>query len=88
LASAVVFRLRSAVLEGLDVSKMSEAAFAWMEKYHHRDVSSDELWRGLQAERPDLATKTPARKTPRTTCMRDLRKDTRFVVAGGRVMLR
>jgi len=52
------------------------------------EISSDALWEGLESERPDLTVKTATRKTPRTTCMRDLRKDARFNVGQGRIALK
>jgi hypothetical protein len=70
------------------VSKLSDAAFAWMQRNQRLTVSSDELWNALRATRPDLTDTTPTRKTPRTTCMRDLRKDSRFAVGKGQINLK
>ena len=53
-----------------------------------RAVSTKVFWRGLQESDPELTKATPERKTPRTTCMRDLRNDSRFVVANGMIALR
>lgn len=66
------------------MSKFGDAAFAWMKKHKLTSVSSNELWKGLP---PELTAKSPTRKTPRTTCMRDLRKDGRFTVSKGTISL-
>jgi len=62
------------------MSRFSDAAFKWMSKQRVTEISSNELWAGLQREFPELTTVSSNRKTPRTTMMRDLRKDTRFTV--------
>ena len=51
-------------------------------------MTTRDLWAALEAKHPELTTKTPTRKTPRTTCMRDVKKDARFDSAGGKVALR
>lgn len=57
-------------------SRFVTAAAAWLTKYApNKAVSTDELWRGLEASNPELTTASEQRKTPRTTCMRDLRTD-------------
>jgi len=68
-------------------TRFADAAFAWMTGTKQKDVSSNELWAGLQEARPDLTAKSDGRKTPRTTLMRDLRKDGRFEVGNRRVAL-
>lgn len=71
-------------------SKFAEAAFSWLKKHApSKAVSTDELWAGLQKNHPDLTTPSEGRKTPRGTCMRDLRVDhaKRFVVEGRTVRL-
>lgn len=70
------------------MSKFSDAAYAWMQKQKKPEVSSDELWEGLSKSNPDLTTPSEKRKTPRTTCMRDLRKDDRFYVGDRRVAIK
>lgn len=70
------------------LSRYSDAAYAIMRARRKREITSGDLWAALEAERPDLTGKTPTRKTPRTTCMRDLGKDARFIVGGGKVGLR
>jgi hypothetical protein len=59
-----------------------------MQKQKKPEVSSDELWEGLSKSNPDLTTPSEKRKTPRTTCMRDLRKDDRFYVGDRRVAIK
>jgi hypothetical protein len=50
-------------------------------------IASDEIWTALQKVEPERTAKTEARKTPRTTAMRDLRKDSRFIVRKGTIRL-
>lgn len=69
------------------MSKFSDAAYSWMRDNGKLKVSSDELWRGLQDDSPDLTAPSEHRKTPRATCMRDLRKDPRFEVRRGGIRL-
>ena len=47
-----------------------------------------QFWRELCDLHPDLTTPNEGRKTPRATCMRDLRYDSAFVVGGGKISLR
>ena len=70
------------------MTKFGAAAHAWMKRTGKTKVTTEELWRGLCESNPDLTAKTEHRKTPRTTCMRDLRKDDRFVVGNRIVQLR
>lgn len=72
------------------MSRYADAAYAWLkENAPDRDVTSNELWHGLNQARPDLTTPGEHRKTPRTTLMRDLRKDpaNRFVVGERKVRI-
>lgn len=69
------------------MTKFGSAAFTWMKQHKKADVSTNELWQGLCETNPELTTASEMRKTPRTTCMRDLRKDGRFVVGNRRVSL-
>ncbi len=69
------------------MTKFSKAAFEWMQRHKKVEVASDELWAGLCATYPELTTVTEHRKTPRTTCMRDLRKDARFIIRERRIRL-
>jgi len=69
------------------MSRFSDAAFGWMQKERLAVVSSTDLWNGLRTSHPLLTEATPARKTPRATCMRDIRNDVRFSVARGTVSL-
>jgi len=42
----------------------------------------------LCKSRPDLTTPSEGRKTPKATCMRDVRNDPAFEVSGGKVTFR
>lgn len=64
-------------------SRFANAAFIWlMANSPSKAVSSEDLWKGLQKSDPTLTAVSDKRKTPRTTCMRDLRHDSqqRFIV--------
>jgi len=67
------------------LTKFSNAAYEWMRKNGVHEVSSDALWAGLSETNPELTTPSEHRKTPRTTCMRDLRKDSRFQIRDRRI---
>jgi hypothetical protein len=70
-------------------SRFADAAERWLNKHAKgKTVSSEELWNGLVVTEPELCAKSEHRKTPRTTCMRDLRKDDRFEVGERKVRLR
>jgi hypothetical protein len=70
-------------------AKFAEAAEAWLRAHPSaKAVSTDELWKGLCRDYSQLTAASENRKTPRTTCMRDLRKDGAFVVADRKVSLR
>jgi len=70
-------------------SKFANAAAAWMKQHAKgKTISSDELWNGLAASEPALCAVSEKRKTPRTTCMRDLRKDDRFEIGDRKIRLR
>jgi hypothetical protein len=70
-------------------SRFAAAAEDWLRAHaDSKEVSTEELWRGLEKQRPDLTNPTAERKTPRTTCMRDLRKDSAFIVGDRKVSLR
>ena len=70
-------------------SRFAVAAEAWMKSNAKSgSIPSRDLWDGLCKDYPELTTSTPDRKTPRATCMRDLRKDKAFSVGGGLVSLR
>jgi hypothetical protein len=68
------------------MSKFSDAAFAIV-RAQKGAMSTRDLWAALEAAHPELTAKTPTRKTPRTTCMRDVLKDKRFNSAAGKVTL-
>lgn len=71
-------------------SKFANAAYHWLKNNGQNEVSTDELWRGIQSAYPELTRVSDQRKTPRTTLMRDLRKDKeqRFILGKRRVALR
>jgi hypothetical protein len=67
-------------------SRFAAAAAEWFRvAAPGNTVSTAALWASLRERHPDLTTPTERRKTPRATCMRDLRKDPAFEVSGGRV---
>lgn len=73
------------------MSRLSDAAYEWLLKNApQRQVKTEELWRGVQKAHPDITAITPTRKTPRTTLMRDIRRDRqqRFVIQNGLVSIR
>lgn len=70
-------------------AKFAIAAEQWLAKHSPREpVKSAQLWSGLCEEYPALTSQTESRKTPKATCMRDLRKDPAFAVGGGEISLR
>lgn len=70
-------------------SKFALAAEEWFRSPSApRTVSSGDLWDELCKIRPDLTSASPHRKTPRATCMRDIRKDPAFDVGGGKITYR
>ncbi len=69
------------------MTKFGRAVHDWMTAEKKRTATSNEIWATLERLDPELTAKTETRKTPRTTMMRDLRKDGRFEVADGRVSL-
>jgi hypothetical protein len=69
-------------------AKFALAAEAWFDENAVQGaVDSDTLWIGLKQRNPDLTTPSASRKTPRGTCMRDLRHDSRFKVGQGKISL-
>jgi hypothetical protein len=70
-------------------SKFAVAAEEWLRlNARSRAVSSKELWDALCLQHPELTTASDRRKTPRATCMRDLRFDAAFEVGNGKVALK
>jgi hypothetical protein len=72
------------------MSKLADAAFSWMSQHApDREISTDELWRGMKDAFPLLTATTNSRKTPRNTLMRDVRLDKqgRFIVKYRRIVL-
>jgi hypothetical protein len=70
------------------MSRFADAVHAWMRRANRPEISSNELWVALSETNPELTTVRENRKTPRTTMMRDLRKDGRFLVANRTVKLK
>ncbi len=69
-------------------AKFAVAAETWLRKHSPTgSVETNALWSGLEKSNPELTTPSETRKTPRATCMRDLRKDPAFAVGGGRIGL-
>jgi hypothetical protein len=69
------------------MSKFGDATYSWMTHSGTQEVSSNDLWAALEHSHPELTTVSEKRKTPRTTMMRDLRADRRFVVSNRRITL-
>jgi hypothetical protein len=70
-------------------SRFAEPAETWLRKHAAgKPVSTKEFWDGLSKEHPALTTPSEGRKTPKATCMRDLRKDPAFELGDGRIRLR
>jgi hypothetical protein len=69
-------------------SRIAEAAEQWLRQHGGAEpVSTNDFWQGLCAAHPDLTTPVEGRKTPRWSCMRDLRSDPAFVVQRGKISL-
>jgi hypothetical protein len=69
-------------------SRFAAAVEDWIRKTDpNRKFTTREIWEGLAKERPDLTAPSDTRRTPRATCMRDLRKDPAFSVSRGIVEL-
>lgn len=71
-------------------SRFADAVYEWLKSHApNKAVPTNELWQALEKTHPELTTATEKRKTPRTTCMRDLRVDKakRFIVANRMVRL-
>ena len=70
-------------------SKFAVAAEQWFKlKIGHSAIETREFWTRFSADHPDLTTPTPSRKTPKATCMRDLRYDEAFEIGGGKIRLK
>lgn len=83
-------RLTCVALKGIDLSKLSDAAYQWLKKNAAPEgATSNELWVGMQADYPQLTEITENRKTPRNTLMRDMRLDERgrFRKEAGRIKI-
>lgn len=70
-------------------SRFAIAAEEWLRENHPTTpISTKDLWFGLSAAYPELTRASERRKTPRATCMRDLRNDVAFVVGSGMIGVR
>jgi hypothetical protein len=70
-------------------AKFAIAAEEWMSKHAaDKAITTKAFWEGLSKAYPELTTPSEKRKTPKATCMRDLRKDGAFEVGDGRISLR
>ena len=69
-------------------SPFIDAAKEWFLKQEQRDaIATSEFWERFSKDYPDLTATSETRKTPRWTCMRDLRSDPGFEVRRGTVRL-
>jgi hypothetical protein len=67
-------------------ARFADAAEQWFRRTNApKAVTTAELWNGLCVLFPELTTPSERRKTPKATCMRDVRKDPAFEMADGRV---
>jgi hypothetical protein len=70
-------------------SRFAMAAEQWLRTHANgASVATKDFWQGLSQMNPELTSPTEGRKTPKATCMRDLRNDPTFEVGGGRIRLR
>jgi len=70
-------------------SRFATVAEEWLRAHApDRTITTAEFWAGLESANPELTTPSERRKTPKATCMRDIRNDGAFEVGGGRVGLR
>lgn len=69
-------------------SRFAAPAEEWLSKHSRGEpVSTKSFWEGLSREHPELTTPSEKRKTPKATCMRDLRADTDFEIGAGKIRL-
>ena len=67
-------------------SQFAVAAEKWFQTYASGStILTADLWLALCKYYPDLTASSPTRKTPKATCMRDLRYDDAFQVAAGKI---
>lgn len=67
-------------------AKFAVAAEEWFRRHvPSGSISTKAFWAGFSQAYPGLTTPSESRKTPKATCMRDLRKDAAFSVAGGMI---
>lgn len=70
-------------------SQFAEPAEVWLRKHSAgKAIATKLFWDGLSKDHPELTTPRDGRKTPKGSCMRDLRKDPTFELGNGLVALR
>jgi hypothetical protein len=70
-------------------SRFAAPAEEWLRQHANGEsVSTRQFWDGLSKTHPDLTTPREGRKTPKASCMRDLRKDPMFELGDGKIGLR
>jgi hypothetical protein len=70
-------------------SRFAGPAEAWLRRNGGEGgVPTRDFWNGLCEDYPELTTPTSTRKTPKATCMRDLRYDPAFELGQGKIRLK
>lgn len=70
-------------------SRFAAPAEDWLRKHSGgKPVPTKDFWEGLSRAHPDLTTPSEGRKTPKATCMRDLRNDAAFEIGEGKIRLK
>jgi hypothetical protein len=70
-------------------ARFAVAAEEWLKRHAPNEViSTRQFWERLSRDYPDLTTASEHRKTPKATCMRDIRKDGTFNIADGKISLK
>lgn len=70
-------------------AKFAIIAEEWLHRHSpSAAISTAEFWRGLCDAYPEMTAPSETRKTPRATCMRDVRKDPAFKVSDGKIALK
>ncbi len=70
-------------------SRFIEPAKEWLSKHNGREpITLRDFWQGLSLNYPELTQPSEGRKTPRATCMRDLRYSSDFEVIKGTIRIK
>ncbi len=70
-------------------SRFAAPAEEWLRTHSPgKAVPTRVFWEGLSKARPDLTSPSEGRKTPKATCMRDLRNDKAFELGAGMISLK